>query len=62
MLENAMGEKRKFGKKMVYTKGSPSAKVRQRGDNCGMGMEICFGVKDNKDYSLPQIIGILENF
>ena len=25
-------------------------------------MEIYFGVKDNKDYSLPQIIGILENF
>ena len=59
MLKNAVGEKSKFGKKMVYTKGQ---KLDSEENNCGKGMEIYFGVKDNKDYSLPQIIGILENF
>lgn len=59
MLKNAVGEKSKFGKKMVYTKGK---KLDSEENNCGKGMEIYFGVKDNKDYSLSQIIGILENF
>lgn len=44
---------------MVYTKGQ---KLDSEENNCGKGMEIYFGVKDNKDYSLSQIIGILENF
>lgn len=59
MLKNAVGEKSKFGKKMIYTKGQ---KLDSEENNCGKGMEIYFGVKDNKDYSLSQIIGILENF
>ena len=47
MLKNAVGEKSKFGKKMVYTKGQ---KLDSEENNCGKGMEIYFGLQPLSDH------------
>lgn len=61
MLENAIGEKRKLGRKMGYPKGPLLAAV---GWWRRIIMEWKYNLEweiDNKDRSLPQIIGILGN-
>ena len=61
-LKMQWGKRENLERKWHIQRGLHQQKLDSKENNCGMGMEICFGVKDNMDCSLPQIIVILENF